>query len=103
MNDFRHQIKVQEHIKNILSKVNKTIGLLQKLENILPQLPLLAISESFIRHNLDYGDVIYDQSYNYTFSYKKDSVQYHIKLVITRAIRGSSVENLYQELVLESL
>ena len=31
------KLNFQEHIKNILTKVNKTIGLLQKLQNILPR------------------------------------------------------------------
>ena len=30
------KLNFQEHIKNILTKVNKTIGLLRKLQNILP-------------------------------------------------------------------
>ena len=36
----------QEHLKNIYSKVNKTIGLLRKLHNTLPGLPLLTIYKS---------------------------------------------------------
>ena len=67
------------------------------------QLRLLAIFKLFIRSHLDYGDVIYDQSYKYTFSNKMETVQYHAELAITRAIRGFSGENLYQGLVLESL
>ena len=31
------KLNFQEHIKNILTKVNKTIGLLRKLQNILPR------------------------------------------------------------------
>ena len=34
------KLNFQEHLKNILFKVNKTIGLLQKLQNILPRGPL---------------------------------------------------------------
>ena len=48
------------HIKNIQSKVNKTIGLLRKLQNILPRQSLITIYKSFIRPHLDYGDIIYD-------------------------------------------
>ena len=47
----------QEHLKNISNKVNKTIGLLQKLQNILPSEPQLTIYKSFVRPHLDYGDV----------------------------------------------
>ena len=40
--DFR------EHLKSIFSKINKTIGFLRKLHNILPRSPLLAIYKSFL-------------------------------------------------------
>ena len=57
------KLDFQEHLKNIYSKVNKTIGLLRKLHNALPRLPLQTIYKSFIRPHLDYGDVIYDEAY----------------------------------------
>ena len=92
-----------QYFKNILNKVNKTIGLLRKLQNILPRGPLLTIYKSFIMPNLDYGDVIYDQHYNNSFHQKLESILYVAALAITGAIRGSSREKLYQELGLESL
>ena len=42
------KLSFQRHLKGILNKVNKTIGLLHKLHNTLPRLPLLAIYKSFI-------------------------------------------------------
>ena len=54
-----NKLNFQEHLKNILHKVNKTIGLLRKLQRILPREQLLAIYKSFVRPHLDYGDVIY--------------------------------------------
>ena len=51
-----------EHIKAITSKVSKTIGLLRKLNNLLPQSPLTTIYKSFVRPPLDYGDVIFDKA-----------------------------------------
>ena len=97
------KLDFQEHLKNIYSKVNKTIGLLCKLHNTLPRLPLLAIYKSFIRSHLDYGDIIYDQAYTASFHQKIESVQYNSALAITGAIRGTSKEKLHQELVLETL
>ena len=97
------KLNFQEHLQNILNKVNKTIGLLRKLQNILPREPLLTIYKSFVRPHLDYGDVIYDQRYNNSFHQKLESIQYNAALAITGAIRGSSREKLYQELGLESL
>ena len=96
-------LDTKEHMKNILFKVNKSIRLLRKLQNILPRESLLTIFKSFAGPHLDYGDVIYDQSYNNTFHQKMELIQYIAVLAITSAIRGSSREELYQELGLESL
>ena len=38
-----NKLNFQEHLKNILNKVSKTIGLLRKLQKILPHEPLLII------------------------------------------------------------
>ena len=71
------------HLKNIYSKVNKTIGLLHKFHNTLPRLPLLTIFKSFIRPHLDYVEIIYDQAYTASFHQKIESVQYNSALAIT--------------------
>ena len=97
------QLDFQGHLKNIYSKVNKTIGLLRKLHNTLPRLPLLTIYKSFIRPHLDYSDIIYVQAYTALFHQKIESVQYNSALAITGAIRGTSKEKIYHELGLESL
>ena len=47
---------------------------------------------------LDYGDIIFDQSFNMLFQQKVERIQYNAALAITGAIRGSSKEKLYQEL-----
>ena len=77
----------------ILNKVNKTIGLLRKLQNILPTSALLTIYKTFIRSHLDYSDIIYDQAYNASFHQKLELLQYNASLAITRAIRDTSKEN----------
>ena len=97
------KLDFQEHLKSIFSKVNKTIGLLRKLHHILPRSPLLTIYKSFIRPDLDYGDIVYDQAYNASFHQKLDSIQHNAALAITGAIRGTSKEKLYHELGLETL
>ena len=48
----------------MLNKVNKSIGLLRKLQNTLPRPSLLTIYKSFIRPHLDYSDIIYDQAHD---------------------------------------
>ena len=91
-----------EHIKNITQKASKTMGLLSRFQSILPWSSLLTIYKIFIRSHLDYADVIYDQAYNSYFHEKLKCLQYNACLEITRAIRGTSSEKLYQELGLES-
>ena len=89
-----NRLSFEDHLKMILNKVNKTIGLLHKLHNILPRSVLLTIHKSLIRPHLDYGDIIYDQAYNTSFHQKLDLLQYNASLAITGAIRGTSREKL---------
>ena len=79
------KLDFQEHLKYKLSRISKTIGLLRKWPH------------------LDYGDIIYDKAYNSSFDQNLEKIQYNSVLAITGAIRGTSKENLYQELGLESL
>ena len=90
-------------LKSIFNNVNKTIGLLRKLHNTLPRLPLLRIYKSFIITHFDYGDIIYDLAYNVSFHQKLESIQYNSALAITGAVRGTSTEKLYNVLGLETL
>ena len=100
--DNRLTFAFDEQLKNLSNKISKTIGLLQKLQNILPRPQLLAIYKCFRRPHLGYGDIICDQSYNLFFHQKFEPIQY-AALAWTRAIRSSSREKLYEELGLESL
>ena len=54
----------QEHLKDKLSKISKTI---RKLQKLLTRASLLTINKSFIRPHLDYGDIIYNKAYNSSF------------------------------------
>ena len=97
------KLNFQEHLNNILSQVNKTIGLLWKLQAFLPRRSLVTVYKAFIRPHLDYGYFIYDQTYNESFHQKMELIQYNAALAIAGAMRGTSREKLYQELGLESL
>ena len=85
------KLHFEEHL--IVNKINNTIGLLRKFQNVLPRKSLLTIYKSFIRPHLDYGDIIYDQSYNTSFHQRLESLQYNAALVITAVIRRASKEN----------
>ena len=97
------KLSFDEHTQCTLIKTRKIIGLIRKLQPIIPRAALLKIYKSFLRLHLDYGDVIYDRAFNESFQNKSESVQYNTALAITEAIRGSSIEKLYQELGLGSL
>ena len=99
--DFK--LTFEKHLLNLFKKVNKTMGLLGKLQNLLPRTTLITIYKAFVRPHLDYGDILYDQAFNSSFHDRLESVQYNACLAIMGAIRGTSREKLYQELGLESL
>ena len=79
------------------------MSVIKKLNVTLPRSSLLTIYIWSIRPDLDYRDIIYDQSKNDKLSEKNESVQYNAALAIIGAIRGNSSGKLYQELGLESL
>ena len=97
------KLNFEEHLKKVESKVNKTIGIIHKLQNVLPRSALLTIYKSFISPHLDYGDIVYDKAFNESFHAKLKSLQYNTTLVITGAIRGCSTAEIYEGLGLESL
>ena len=97
------KLNFEEHLKKVESKVYKTIGIIRKLQNVLPQSALLTIYRSFIRPHLDYGDIIYDKAFNESFHAKLESLQHNVPLAITGAITGSSTEKMYDEFGLEPL
>ena len=57
----------------------------------------------FIRPNVDYNDLIYDQPNSDSFCSKVESIQYFTTLAITGAIQGTQETKIYNELGLESL
>ena len=83
----------------------KTLKQLQAIKKTisLPRSSRTAIYESFVRPHLDYSDVIFDEVYNNFFHQRLESPQYKASLTKAGAIKGSSTENLYQKLGLESL
>ena len=92
-----NKLTFDEHLTIVSNKIRKTIGLLRKLQNILPRPARLTIHKCFIRPHLEYGDIIYDQAYNLSFYQKLESSQYNAALALTGEIRDSSRGKLYQE------
>ena len=97
------RLSFEKHLETVLCQINKTIGLIRKLQNFLPRTALITLYMAFVRLSLDYGDIIYDQAHNALFHQKLESLQYNASLAITVAMCGSSREKIYQELGFESL
>ena len=56
------KLDFDEHIKGILNKTRKFIGLIGKLRKFLPRSSLLEIYKSFVRPYLDYEDIVCDKT-----------------------------------------
>ena len=97
------KLNFNERLKGVLDKISRTVGLISKLQLILPRFSLPIIYKTFVRPHLNYGDIIYDQTDNMSFHRKLHSIQYSTCLAITSTIRGISYEKLNQELVLKTL
>ena len=55
------ELTFKYHSNERIIKAKKGIGIIRKHNNILPRSALLTIYRSFVRPDLDYGDLIYDQ------------------------------------------
>ena len=89
------KLNFESHLKEKCLKFNKGIGVIKKLQNILPTQALLTIYKSFVRPHLDYGDITYDQPKNESFCQKVESYQYKAALAIAEAIKGTSQTKIY--------
>ena len=97
------KLNFREHLKYIANKVDTSIGLLYKLQKCLSRLQLVTIYRSLSDLYLDCGDVVFDPVDNKSSHESLESFQYNASLAITAPVRGTSNENLYQELGFKSL
>ena len=87
---FNNRPWFDEHLKMIINKVNKTIGLLRKLHKALRRSYQITLYKAFVRLHLDFGIIIYGQECNISFHQKFELIQYDACLAITRAIEDTS-------------
>ena len=92
--DFK--LNFVEHIKNITQKLSKTMDLLRSFQPILLRSSLLTIYKTFLYMSL------MTKLIN-LFREKLESLQYNACVAITGAIRGTSSEEIFQELGFGSL
>lgn len=91
------QINIWEYLKDVLTKLNKTIQIL------LPRTTLASIHKVYIWPHLDYVDVLNDQTFHKSFREKLKSTRYKSCLISIGAIRGMSKEKIYQDFGMETL
>ena len=107
------KLSFSAHIKSVISKTGKGIGLLKFLSKYLPRHTLSELYKFYVQPHLDYCDVIYhtpakvcEFSQNIVLPNlmeKLESVQYSAALAVTGTWRGTSREKLYAELGWERL
>ena len=68
------KLTFEEHLLYVFKTVNRTIGLIGKLRNVLPKISLVTIYEAFVRPHLDYEDILYDQAFNNSFHDRLESI-----------------------------
>ena len=90
-----NMVKFDKHLRKVSNEISETIGLLRKLKDILRRPALVTLYNCFIRPHLDYGDIIYDQSYKLSFHQKTEPTQYNAALALAGEIGGRSKEKLY--------
>ena len=81
-----NRLSFKEYLTAMGAKVSRTIALLRKLQHVLPRQALVTIYKSFIRPDLDYGNILYDKLFNESFHQKIESIQYNACLAITGAL-----------------
>ena len=91
------KLNFNHHIKEMISKVNKGIGIIKNLRNILSRNALFTSYKSFIDTNFDYCDFIYDLPHNERFFNNLEKLQYNAALAITDTIKGTSKLKIYDE------
>ena len=62
------------HIKTILTKVNRTLGLLRKFQQVSPRPSVITIYKSFIKSHSHCGYVTFDQVFNNSFCQRLESI-----------------------------
>ena len=61
------KLTFENHLKMLTAKLNKIIGILVKLQNLLSK-TLITIYKAFVRRDLDYDDFLHGQLFIYHFS-----------------------------------
>ena len=86
---FALKLSFDEHLKSVVKKLVKLLVHFENPKVILHITPLTTIYKSFFRPHLDYGDIIYNQTFNESFHQRIESIQYNGAIAITGAVKGT--------------
>ena len=81
----------------------KGVNVIRKNSNVIPRHSPITIYKSFVKAQLDYEDIVYDQPNNDIFCQIIEIMQYNAALAVTGAIKGTFRCKIYKELGLETL
>ena len=76
-------------ISKILTRVNKTRGLLRKCNLFRPS-QITIYYQAFTRSHLNYGNIVFDKAYNNSFHQRLESIQCKVALTINAEILSST-------------
>ena len=68
---FDNRLSIEQHQRLVFNKIDRTIGLLHKVECLIPRSAFINIYKTFVQPHLDYGDIIYEKAFNSSFQQKK--------------------------------
>ena len=84
------KLTFEDRYKTVLSKTNRTIALLGKLQNLLPREALITIYKAFVRPPFDYGDLFFNQAFDASSHEKLEFIQNNACLALTGTISRTS-------------
>ena len=106
------KLSFKSHINEAIKKANKGVGVIKFMSKYAPRKSLEQIFKSYVRSQIEYGDVIFHKlpldnnpiSFDISDSMQKvESVQYQAALAVSGAWKGTSKTKIYAELGWESL
>ena len=54
------RLSFKKQLETVPCNINRTMGLIRKLQNLLPKTALITLYKAFVCPHLDYRDIIYD-------------------------------------------
>ena len=99
---FSKDLDWREHIENLVTKTNQTLGVINALKFKLDRNTLEKLYYAFIRSKLEYGNIVWDDCSQELIDLL-EQVQYRASKIVSGAIHRTSHDFVYNELGWETL